>query len=137
VFLLSQLAGKVMLEQGSGRIINIASMTSYFGSKRIPAYTASKGGIMQLTKALSNEWCGRGVNVNAIAPGYMLSEFWLGKTDTEQGRANSARIPAGRWGLRTIWRERPFSSRPGRPIMSAERSSPWTAGIWVRKTSLE
>ncbi len=98
VFLLSQLAGKIMLAQGSGRIINIASMTSFTGSKRIPAYAASKGGIMQLTKALSNEWCGQGVNVNAIAPGYMLSEFWLGKTDSEQGRAHTARIPAGRWG---------------------------------------
>jgi 2-deoxy-D-gluconate 3-dehydrogenase len=99
VFFLSQMAGKIMLAQGSGRIINIASMTSFFGSKRIPAYSASKGGIMQLTKALSNEWCGSGVNVNAVAPGYMLSEFWLGKTDTEAGRANSARIPAGRWGV--------------------------------------
>ncbi|MGE5615070.1 MAG: SDR family oxidoreductase [Bacillota bacterium] len=99
VFRVSQLAGKIMLAQGYGRIINIASMTSFFGSKRIPAYAASKGGIMQLTKALSNEWCGKGVNVNAIAPGYMLTEFWIGKTDTEQGRANSARIPAGRWGV--------------------------------------
>jgi len=120
VFLLSQLAGKVMLEQGSGRIINIASMTSYFGSKRIPAYTASKGGIMQLTKALSNEWCGRGVNVNAIAPGYMLSEFWLGKTDTEQGRANSARIPAGRWGV--------ADDLAGATIFLASRASDYVSG---------
>ena len=69
VFVLSQLAGKDMLAQGYGRIINMASMTSFFGSEMIPAYASSKGDVAQLTKALSNEWASRGVHVNAIAPG--------------------------------------------------------------------
>ena len=99
VFFMCQKAASVMIPQGAGRIINIASLMSFLGSRRIPAYAASKGGVMQLTKALSNEWCAKGINVNAIAPGYFLSEFWLGKTDTEAGRANEARIPAGRWGV--------------------------------------
>lgn len=123
VFLLSQLAGRLMLAQGGGKIINIASMTSYFGSKRIPAYAASKGGIMQLTKALSNEWCGRGVNVNALAPGYMLSEFWIGKTDTEQGKANSARIPAGRWGV--------AEDLKGATVFLASKASDYVSGAII------
>ena len=73
VFQLSQLAVKTMLPYG-GKIINIASMTSFFGSEGIPAYTASKGGVMQLTKALSNEWSGQGIQVNAIAPGFFVTE---------------------------------------------------------------
>ena len=75
VFRLAQLAGRTMLAQGGGRIINVASMTSFFGSEQIPAYAASKGAVAQLTKALSNEWAGRGVNVNAIAPGYMVTQL--------------------------------------------------------------
>ena len=71
VFYMSQLAGRTMLEQGYGRIINVASMTVYFASVLIPAYSASKAGVAQLTKALSNEWAASGVTVNAIAPGYM------------------------------------------------------------------
>ncbi len=98
VFFMCQLAAKIMIPLGGGKIINIASMTSFCASKHIPAYTASKGGIMQLTKALSNEWCGQGINVNAIAPGYMVTDFWAGKINTEQGKAHTARIPAGRWG---------------------------------------
>ena len=69
VFYMSQLAGKTMLAQKYGKIINIASMTAFFASVLIPAYSASKGGVAQITKALSNEWAGQGVNVNAIAPG--------------------------------------------------------------------
>lgn len=68
-FAMCQLAGNRMLAQGRGKIINIASMGSYIGSVNVPAYVASKGGVVQLTKALSNEWSGRGVCVNAIAPG--------------------------------------------------------------------
>lgn len=100
VFVLAQLAGRTMLKQGSGRIINIASMTSFFGSEMVPAYTASKGGVMQITKALSNEWAGRGVNVNAIAPGYMETVLTadMKEKNPAQYEEITNRIPARRWG---------------------------------------
>ncbi|MCL2000808.1 MAG: SDR family oxidoreductase [Planctomycetes bacterium] len=98
IFYLSQLAAKVMKEQGGGKIINIASMTSFVASRRIPAYAASKGGVMQLTKALSNEWAALGINVNAIAPGYMETALTANLIHTDHGKAHTARIPAGRWG---------------------------------------
>ncbi|MFA5448047.1 MAG: SDR family oxidoreductase [Sphaerochaeta sp.] len=99
VFLLCQLAGRVMLAQGKGKIINIASMLSYFGGITVPAYAASKGGVAQLTKALSNEWAGRGVCVNAIAPGYMDTEMNVNLINDEKRYTDiTARIPAGRWG---------------------------------------
>lgn len=100
VFVLAQLAGRTMLKQGSGRIINIASMTSFFGSEMVPAYTASKGGVMQITKALSNEWAGRGVNVNAIAPGYMETALTadMKEKNPDQYEEITNRIPARRWG---------------------------------------
>jgi 2-deoxy-D-gluconate 3-dehydrogenase len=99
MFYMCQLAARVMRNQkGGGKIINVASMTSFVASRRIPAYTASKGGVMQLTKALSNEWCGMGINVNAIAPGYMETELTANMINTEQGKAHTARIAAGRWG---------------------------------------
>jgi len=98
VFYLCQMAARVMIPKGGGKIINIASMTSYFGSRRIPAYSASKGAVMQLTKALSNEWCSQGVNVNAIAPGYMATELTANMINTDQGKATTMRIPANRWG---------------------------------------
>lgn len=99
-FRMSQLAGRDMLAQGYGRIINIASMTSFFGSEQIPAYSASKGGIAQLTKALSNEWAKRGVLVNAIAPGYMKTSLTetIKTTNPSQYEQITQRIPAGRWG---------------------------------------
>ena len=97
-FFMSQMAARVMIPNGGGKIINIASMTSFLASRRIPAYSASKGAVMQLTRALSNEWCSQGVNVNAIAPGYMATELTTSLIDTEQGRATTARIPANRWG---------------------------------------
>ena len=98
LFFMCQEAGKIMMKQGSGKIINIASMTSFVASRRIVAYSASKGGVMQLTKALSNEWAGNGINVNAIAPGYMDTELTANMINTEQGKAHTARIPMGRWG---------------------------------------
>lgn len=100
VFALAQQAGRTMLAQGHGRIINIASMTSYFGSELIPAYAASKGGVMQLTKALANEWTQGGVNVNAIAPGYMVTELTgdMEQKNPAQYREVTRRIPAHRWG---------------------------------------
>ena len=99
VWILAQAAGRRMLAQGGGKIINIASALSFFGGITVPAYAASKGGVAQLTKALSNEWAGRGVNVNAIAPGYMdteMTEALVGNPQREP--LILSRIPAGRWG---------------------------------------
>jgi 2-dehydro-3-deoxy-D-gluconate 5-dehydrogenase len=99
VFSLCKLAGKHLLEQGSGKIVNIASLLSFQGGVTVPAYAASKGGIAQLTKALANEWAGRGVNVNAIAPGYIETENTLAlRQNPDRFRQISERIPAGRWG---------------------------------------
>lgn len=99
VFQLCQLAGRKMLEQGSGKIINVASMLSFFGGFTVPAYAASKGGVAQLTKALSNEWSGKGICVNAIAPGYMATEMNTKLIEDEKRNAEIlGRIPAGRWG---------------------------------------
>lgn len=98
-FAMCQLAGRVMLGQGRGKIVNIASLLSFFGGFTVPAYAASKGGVMQLTKALANEWAGRGVNVNAIAPGYMATEMNAALiADPGRNAEISARIPAHRWG---------------------------------------
>jgi 2-deoxy-D-gluconate 3-dehydrogenase len=99
MFLLNQLAGRVMLAKGRGKIINVASLLSFIGGITVPAYAAAKGGVGQLTKALSNEWAGRGVNVNAIAPGYMATEMNEAlMADPERNKMISARIPAQRWG---------------------------------------
>lgn len=100
VFYLSQLAGKTMLAQKYGKIINIASMTSFFASVLIPAYSASKAGVAQITKALSNEWASQGVNVNAIAPGYMATELTanMKEVNPKQYEEITGRIPMGRWG---------------------------------------
>lgn len=100
VFILCQEAGRIMLSQGYWKIILTASMISWFGGQTIPAYAASKGGIAQLAKALSNDWMSRGVNVNAIAPGYMATEMNSALLDPENPRYEqiTARIPAGRWG---------------------------------------
>jgi len=99
VFELCQLAGRVMLAKGAGKIINIASLYSFIGGITVPAYTASKGGVGQLTKALSNEWAGRGLNVNAIAPGYMDTPLNVAlKNDPKRFQQILERIPAGRWG---------------------------------------
>jgi len=100
VWILAQAAGRYMLKQGHGKIINVASANSFIGGITIPAYAASKGGVAQLTKALSNEWAGRGINVNAIAPGYIateMTEALVGNPDREP--LILARIPAGRWGV--------------------------------------
>ncbi|MGN0763900.1 MAG: SDR family oxidoreductase [Aristaeellaceae bacterium] len=100
VFYMAQLAGRTMLKQGYGRIINIASMCSFFGSVLIPAYTASKSGVAGLTKALSNEWAAGGVTVNAIAPGYMATELTanMKQVNPQQYAEITGRIPMGRWG---------------------------------------
>ena len=99
VFQLCQGFGAPMLERGEGKIVNLASMLTFQGGFRVPAYAASKGAVGQLTKALSNEWAGRGVNVNAVAPGYFatdMNEALL--ADGNRSAQILERIPAGRWG---------------------------------------
>lgn len=101
VWALCQLAGQQFIKQNSkGKIINIASMLSYFGGYTVPAYAASKGGVMQLTKALCNEWAEKGINVNALAPGYMATTMNTALLDPKNPRykAITNRIPAKRWG---------------------------------------
>ena len=99
VFALCQMAGRVMLAQGRGKIVNVASLLSFFGGYTVPAYAASKGGIAQLTKALANEWAARGITVNALAPGYMATEMNAALiADAGRNAEISARIPAHRWG---------------------------------------
>jgi 2-dehydro-3-deoxy-D-gluconate 5-dehydrogenase len=99
VFRMCQLAGRPMLERGRGKIINIASLLSFQGGIRVPAYAASKGGVAQLTKALANEWAPRNVQVNAIAPGYFRTENTAAlRADEVRNSQILARIPAARWG---------------------------------------
>jgi 2-deoxy-D-gluconate 3-dehydrogenase len=99
VFLLSQAAGKVMVEKGSGKIINIASMLSFQGGIRVPSYTASKSGVAGLTRLFANELAAKGLNVNAIAPGYMATDNTAPlRADAERSASILDRIPAGRWG---------------------------------------
>ncbi|AYO77875.1 2-dehydro-3-deoxy-D-gluconate 5-dehydrogenase KduD [Sphingobium yanoikuyae] len=98
-FFLAQAAGRHMLAQGSGKIVNIASLLSFQGGIRVPSYTASKSGVAGLTKLLANEWAARGVNVNAIAPGYIATNNTAAlQADETRNRQIQERIPAGRWG---------------------------------------
>ena len=99
IFRLSQSAGRRMIEQGSGKIINIASLLSFQGGVTVPAYTASKSGVAGLTRALANEWAKFNVNVNAIAPGYIETNNTKAlRADETRNRQILERIPAGRWG---------------------------------------
>ncbi len=99
-FILSREIGKDMVARKSGKIIFTASMMTFSGGIMIPSYTASKGGIGQLTKALANEWAGHGVNVNAIAPGYIDTRLPKAlKNDPVRNKSILDRIPAGRWGV--------------------------------------
>jgi len=99
VFFLSQAAGRHMIAQGGGKIVNIASLLSFQGGIRIPSYTASKSGLAGLTRLLACEWAAKGVNVNAIAPGYFVTNNTTALRDDPQRSADIlARIPAGRWG---------------------------------------
>jgi 2-deoxy-D-gluconate 3-dehydrogenase len=99
-FELCRLAGRLMLEQGHGKIVNIASVLSFQGGIRVPSYAASKGGVATLTMALANEWAPHGVNVNAIAPGYVQTDLnaRIWRDDPERTAQITVRIPAGRWG---------------------------------------
>ena len=99
VFRLTQHAGRHMLARGSGKIINIASLLTFQGGIMVPSYAAAKGGVGQLTKAFANEWASKGVNVNAIAPGYMDTDNTEAlRNNPERARQILERIPAGRWG---------------------------------------
>jgi 2-deoxy-D-gluconate 3-dehydrogenase len=100
VFRLSQLAGRHLIEtRRGGKIVNIASLLSFQGGITVPAYAAAKGGVAQLTKALANEWAKHGINVNAIAPGYMRTNNTAAlQADETRNRQILERIPAGRWG---------------------------------------
>jgi 2-deoxy-D-gluconate 3-dehydrogenase len=99
VFLLSQRIGRGMVERGRGKIVNIASLLSFQGGIRVAAYTAAKHGVAGVTRALANEWAGSGVNVNAIAPGYVRTDNTQAlQDDVERSGQILARIPAGRWG---------------------------------------
>lgn len=99
VFFYSQIVAQDMLKVGYGKIINISSIMSYFGGVTIPAYSASKGGVAQLTKAMSNDWAGRGIRVNAIAPGYIVSPMTESIiNDKTRSEEIVARTPIGRWG---------------------------------------
>lgn len=99
LFFLCQAAGRHMIGQGRGKIVNIASLLSFQGGIRVPAYTAAKSGVAGLTRALANEWAGKGVNVNAIAPGYIATNNTAAlQADETRNRQIVERIPAGRWG---------------------------------------
>jgi 2-deoxy-D-gluconate 3-dehydrogenase len=99
VFRACRAAGRLMLAQGRGKIVNVASLLSFQGGLTVPAYAAAKGGVAQLTKALANEWAARGVNVNAIAPGYVRTDNTAAlQADPVRSRQILERIPAGRWG---------------------------------------
>jgi 2-deoxy-D-gluconate 3-dehydrogenase len=121
VFRLCRAAGKRMLAQGRGKIVNIASLLSFQGGITVPSYAASKGGVAQLTKALANEWAGKGVNVNAIAPGYIHTDNTAAlAADPVRNQQITVRIPAGRWGDRQTW--------AARPVFLAARASDYVNG---------
>ena len=98
-FTLTREVGRRMVDRGAGKVIFTASLLSFQGGITVPGYTAAKSGIAGLTKAFANEWAARGVNVNAIAPGYIATDNTSAlRADAERERAILARIPAGRWG---------------------------------------
>jgi 2-deoxy-D-gluconate 3-dehydrogenase len=99
-FIYCQLVARGMIERGYGKIINISSIMSIFGGVTIPAYSASKGGVSQLTKAFSNDWAGKGICVNAIAPGYMNTQLNTALLEDEKRSAEVLfRTPVNRWGV--------------------------------------
>lgn len=121
-FILSREVGRQMLERGSGKIIFTASLLSFQGGINVPGYTASKSGIAGLTKALANEWAPRGVNVNAIAPGYIATDNTQAlQDDPDRERGILERIPAARWG-------RP-EDLAGATVFLASRASDYVNGV--------
>jgi len=98
-FFMAQAVGRHFIAQGRGKIVNIASMLSFQGGIRVPSYTASKSGIAGITRLLANEWGAKGVNINAIAPGYMATDNTAQlRADADRNKSILDRIPAGRWG---------------------------------------
>ena len=98
-YILIREIGKEMVRRGSGKIVFVASLLTFQGGILVPSYAASKGGVGQLTKALANEWAARGVNVNAVAPGYIATDNTAAlRADAARNKAILERIPAGRWG---------------------------------------
>lgn len=121
-FVLAQAIGRSMLERGSGKIIFTASLLSFQGGINVPGYTAAKSGIAGLTKALSNEWAGKGVTVNAIAPGYIATDNTQAlQDDPDRSRAILDRIPAGRWGT--------AADLAGATVFLASSASDYVSGI--------
>ena len=121
VYRLCRAAGRRMLAAGRGKIINISSLLAFQGGINVPAYAASKGAVAQLTKALANEWAGRGVNVNAIAPGYIRTDNTAALIANEtRNRRILERIPAGRWG--------DPSDLGGATVFLASRASDYVSG---------
>jgi 2-deoxy-D-gluconate 3-dehydrogenase len=100
VFFFSQAVARQYIAQGTGgKIVNVASMLSYQGGVRVPSYTASKSGVMGITRLMANEWAAQRINVNAIAPGYMATNNTAAlRADDHRNAAILERIPAGRWG---------------------------------------
>ena len=122
VFFLAQAAARHMAEHGGGKIINIASLLSFQGGIRVPAYAASKSAVAGLTRALANEWAARGINVNAIAPGYFDTNNTAAlRADPVREPAILARIPAGRWGEP--------GDLAGAAVFLASRASDYVHGI--------
>lgn len=100
VWHISQYAGRHMLKQGKGKILNVCSLLSFQGGVFVPSYTAAKSGVAGITKALANEWASKGINVNGIAPGYMATANTAPlRADKVRSEQILERIPAGRWGL--------------------------------------
>jgi 2-deoxy-D-gluconate 3-dehydrogenase len=98
-FILSQAAGRIMLKKGKGKIINIASVLSFQGGVNVTAYAAAKHGVVGLTKAFANDWAGKGINVNALAPSFFITDLTEPiQKDPERSKSITARTPAGRWG---------------------------------------
>ena len=123
-FFLAQAVGRHMIAQGRGKIINIASMLSFQGGIRVPAYTASKSGLAGITRLLACEWANKGVNVNAIAPGYMTTDNTAAlRADEKRSAAILDRIPAGRWGE--------ASDLGGAAVFLASRASDYVHGAII------
>ena len=121
-FQLTQQVGRGMLERGRGKIIFTASLLSFQGGINVPGYTAAKSGIAGLTKALANEWASGGVNVNAIAPGYIATDNTAAlRSDPDRSRSILERIPAGRWGEP--------GDLAGATVFLASRASDYVSGI--------
>jgi 2-dehydro-3-deoxy-D-gluconate 5-dehydrogenase len=123
-FFLAQAAGRHMIAQGRGKIINVASMLSFQGGIRVPSYTASKSGLAGITRLLACEWASKGVNVNAIAPGYMTTDNTAAlRADEKRNASILDRIPAGRWG--------DASDLGGAAVFLASRASDYVHGAII------